>query len=86
MDDVSVTDDIESHDQNEIAVSSSEDEDEGSAFPDTQVQVFQPVAPRKPLQSTQKPENEEVVVYSQPVKKKTIVKAANKKKDKGCVT
>ncbi|XP_022701021.1 nuclear export mediator factor NEMF homolog [Varroa jacobsoni] len=83
MDDVSVTDDIESHDQNEIAVSSSEDEDEGSAFPDTQVQVLQPVAPGKLLQSTQKPENEEVVVYSQPVKKKTIVKAANKKKDKG---
>ncbi|OQR70237.1 nuclear export mediator factor NEMF-like [Tropilaelaps mercedesae] len=73
--------DIASQDQNEVAVSSSDDEDPETAFPDTQVQLIQPITRLQRV--VQDPDSEETIVYSQAVKKKpTVVKPSNRKKDK----
>lgn len=87
VDDASTTEEGPNQDNDDqISVSSSSEEDNGTAFPDTQVNLLQPIGGI--LQGVHEtPADEEVIVYSQAVKKKVItVKASNKhNKDKGFV-
>ena len=72
----------EVEEQNDIHISSSEDEDGGTAFPDTQVNLMQPIGNIR--QNSDEPTaDEEIIVYSQAVRTKKIVTVKNKRKGKG---
>ena len=79
----STTEVEEVEEQNEIDVSSSEDENDEAAFPDTQINLLQPIGNIR--QDSSEPKgDEEIIVYSQAVKSKKITTVQhNKKKLKG---
>ncbi|XP_028966348.1 nuclear export mediator factor NEMF [Galendromus occidentalis] len=68
--------------QNEIDVSTSEDEAGESAFPDTQINLINPIGNLR-QNSLEPAADEEIIVYSQATKSKTTTVQVDRKKVKG---